>query len=382
MTLHAEVTVSQLCKNGEELCGDNVQITRTGDSLIVVVSDGLGSGVKANILATLTTKIASSMLARGASLDDVVETIAQTLPVCRERKIAYSTLQILRIDQTGNATLVEFDSPRTLLSRAGHVMPFPAQTKMVGGKSVLAGQFELKEDDWVVMVSDGVIHAGIGGLLPLGLGWEGLSARLAEDVVKATDTADICASLLNCCEGYYLGKPGDDTTIVAVKIRRPRWLNLMMGPPASAEQDEAVVRRFLAAPGQKVVSGGTTATLVSRVMGKPLKVSLEYHDPSIPPIAFLDGIDLVTEGVLTLNAAADKLRSLPDLKRSSRKDGATLIARLLMDVDHVHIWAGGAVNPAHQNPLLPSAMNIKVQVLGRLRTQLEALGKVVQIDWV
>ncbi len=382
MTLHAEVTVSQMCKNGEELCGDNVQITRTGDSLIVVVSDGLGSGVKANILATLTTKIASSMLARGASLDDVVETIAQTLPVCRERKIAYSTLQILRIDQTGNATLVEFDSPRTLLSRAGHVMPFPAQTKMVGGKSVLAGQFELKEDDWVVMVSDGVIHAGIGGLLPLGLGWEGLSARLAEDVVKATDTTDICASLLNCCEGYYLGKPGDDTTIVAVKIRRPRWLNLMMGPPASAEQDEDVVRRFLAAPGQKVVSGGTTATLVSRVMGKPLKVSLEYHDPSIPPIAFLDGIDLVTEGVLTLNAAADKLRSLPDLKRSSRKDGATLIARLLMDVDHVHIWAGGAVNPAHQNPLLPSAMNIKVQVLGRLRTQLEALGKVVQIDWV
>ena len=382
MTLHAEVTVSQLCKNGEELCGDNVQITRTGDSLIVVVSDGLGSGVKANILATLTTKIASSMLARGASLDDVVETIAQTLPVCRERKIAYSTLQILRIDQTGNATLVEFDSPRTLLSRAGHVMPFPAQTKMVGGKSVLAGQFELKEDDWVIMVSDGVIHAGIGGLLPLGLGWEGLSARLAEDVPKATDTADICSSLLNCCEGYYLGKPGDDTTIVAVKIRRPRWLNLMMGPPASAEHDEAVVRRFLAAPGQKVVSGGTTATLVSRVMGKPLKVSLEYHDPSIPPIAFLDGIDLVTEGVLTLNAAADKLRALPDLKRSNRKDGATLIARLLMDVDHVHIWAGGAVNPAHQNPLLPSAMNIKVQVLGRLRTQLEALGKVVQIDWV
>ena len=382
MTLHAEVTVSQLCKNGEELCGDNVQITRTGDSLIVVVSDGLGSGVKANILATLTTKIASSMLARGASLDDVVETIAQTLPVCRERKIAYSTLQILRIDQTGNATLVEFDSPRTLLSRAGHVMPFPAQTKMVGGKSVLAGQFELKEDDWVIMVSDGVIHAGIGGLLPLGLGWEGLSARLAEDVVKATDTTDICSSLLNCCEGYYLGKPGDDTTIVAVKIRRPRWLNLMMGPPASPEQDEEVVRRFLAAPGQKVVSGGTTATLVSRVMGKPLKVSLEYHDPSIPPIAFLDGIDLVTEGVLTLNAAADKLRALPDLKRSNRKDGATLIARLLMDVDHVHIWAGGAVNPAHQNPLLPSAMNIKVQVLGRLRTQLEALGKVVQIDWV
>jgi hypothetical protein len=382
MILHAEVSVSQLCKNGEELCGDNVQITRTDDSLIVVVSDGLGSGVKANILATLTTKIASSMLARGANLDDVVETIAQTLPVCRERKIAYSTLQILRVDQTGNATLVEFDSPRTLLSRAGHIMPFPAQTKFVGGKNVLAGQLELCEDDWVILVSDGVIHAGIGGLLPLGLGWNGLSARLAEDIPKAKDTSEICNSLLNCCEGYYLGKPGDDTTVVAVKVRRPRRLNLMMGPPFSKEQDEAIVRRFISAPGQKVVSGGTTATLVSRVLKKPLKVSLEYHDPTIPPIAHLEGIDLVTEGVLTLNAAADRLLSLPDLKRSTRADGATLVARLLMDSDHVYIWAGGAVNPAHQNPLLPSSMNIKVQVLGRLRTQLETLGKVVHIEWV
>ena len=382
MTLHAEVNVAQLCKNGEELCGDNVQVTRTADSVIVVVSDGLGSGVKANILATLTTKIASSMLARGADLEDVVETIAQTLPVCRERKIAYSTLQILRIDHNGNATLVEFDSPRTLLSRAGHVMPFPAQSRTIGGKTVLAGQFELRENDWVVLVSDGVIHAGIGGLLPLGLGWNGIADRFSEDVTKAKDTADLCSSLINCCEGYYLGKPGDDTTVVAVKIRNPRRINLMMGPPASPDHDATVVRSFLAAPGQKIVSGGTTATLVSRILGKPLKVSLEYHDPTIPPIAHLEGIDLVTEGVLTLNAAADRLRSVTDLKRSSRQDGATLAARLLLEGDHIHIWAGGAVNPAHQNPLLPSAMNIKMQVLARLRTQLESLGKIVHIEWV
>ncbi len=382
MTLHAEVNVAQLCKTGEELCGDNVQITRTANSVIVVVSDGLGSGVKANILATLTTKIASSMLARGASLADVVETIAQTLPVCRERKIAYSTLQILQINYDGNSTLVEFDSPRTLLSRAGHVFPFPAQERIIADKTVLVGQFELLEDDWIVMVSHGVIHAGIGGLLPLGLGWDGIAARFTEDAARVKDTAEMCNSLLNCCEGYYLGKPGDDTTVVALKIRRPRRLNLMMGPPASPEHDPDVVRRFLAAPGQKVVSGGTTATLVSRVMGKPLQVSLEYHDPNIPPIAHLEGIDLVTEGVLTLNAAADRLMTIPELRRSTRMDGASLVARLLMDVDYIHIWAGGAINPAHQNPLLPSAMNIKLQVLGRLRTQLEALGKVVRIEWV
>ncbi len=382
MTLHAEVNVAQLCKTGEELCGDNVQVTRTADSVIIVVSDGLGSGVKANILATLTTKIASSMLARGTGLEDVVETITQTLPVCRERKIAYSTLQILRIDSRGNATLVEFDSPRTFLCRAAHVIPFPAQPRTVGGKTVLIGQFELQENDWITLVSDGVIHAGIGGLLPLGLGWNGVASRLSEDIAKASDSLDLCNSLLDCCDGYYLGKPGDDTTVVAIKIRRPYRLNLMMGPPATPEHDREVIERFLAAPGSKVVSGGTTATLVSRIIAKPLKVSLEYHDSNIPPIAHLEGIDLVTEGVLTLNAAADRLRAPKELRQSKRMDGASLVARMLLDSDHVHIWAGGAVNPAHQNPLLPSAMNIKLQVLSRLRTQLELLGKVVHMEWV
>ncbi len=332
--------------------------------------------------ATLTTKIASSMLARGTGLEDVVETITQTLPVCRERKIAYSTLQILRIDSRGNATLVEFDSPRTFLCRAAHVIPFPAQPRTVGGKTVLIGQFELQENDWITLVSDGVIHAGIGGLLPLGLGWNGVASRLSEDIAKASDSLDLCNSLLDCCDGYYLGKPGDDTTVVAIKIRRPYRLNLMMGPPATPEHDREVIERFLAAPGSKVVSGGTTATLVSRIIAKPLKVSLEYHDSNIPPIAHLEGIDLVTEGVLTLNAAADRLRAPKELRQSKRMDGASLVARMLLDSDHVHIWAGGAVNPAHQTPLLPSAMNIKLQVLSRLRTQLELLGKVVHMEWV
>lgn len=382
MKLHAEVSTAQLCKNGEELCGDNVQITRTDKSVIVVVSDGLGSGVKANILATLTTRIASSMLARGTDLDSVVDTIAQTLPVCRQRKIAYSTLQILRIDNIGNTTLVEFDSPRTFLCRAGHVIPFPAHSKTIGGKTVLAGQIELQEHDLVIMVSDGVLHAGIGGLLPLGWGWDGVAEKLAEYLGKPMDTVDICQSLLNSCEGYYLGKPGDDTTVVAVKLRKPRQLNLMIGPPVSPDQDAAVVAKFMSLPGPKVVSGGTTANLVSRVLKKPLRVDLEYHDPHIPPVGHMEGLELVTEGVLTLNAAAERLHKPEELRRSTRMDGASRIAKLLLNADHIHICAGGAINPAHQNPLLPPDMNIKLQVLGRLKSQLEALGKAVYIDWV
>jgi len=380
--LHAEVSVAQLCKNGEELCGDKVEISHSREQVTVVLSDGLGSGVKANILATLTTKIASSMLGRGISMDDVVDTIARTLPVCRERKIAYATFHILTVTSDGLATVIEFDCPKTLLLRAGRAIPFPTDERIIGGKTVQAGQLALQEGDMVVLVSDGIIHAGIGGLLPLGWGWKEIANHLELEMPTFSNSDKLCQSLLGCCEGYYLGKPGDDSTVVALKLRKPRQLTLMVGPPSDTSRDEAIVLDLISRPGVKVVSGGTTANIVSRVAAKALKVDLTYHDSLIPPIGYIEGIDLVTEGVLTLNAAVERLESPRILKSSNRKDGATLLAKILMDTDHVDILAGGAVNPAHQNPLLPAQMNIKFQVLSRLRNALESLGKIVAIEWV
>ena len=162
MSLHADVDIQQLYKNGEELCGDNVIVTRSPDNTTIVISDGLGSGVKANILATMTTKIASSMLKRNIKLDEVVKTIAETLPVCKVRKIAYSTLQIIKIDTSGRATVVEFDCPPTFFIRDGQVTPFPVEKRQIGDKLVGVGHLQLLENDILVAVSDGVIHAGLG----------------------------------------------------------------------------------------------------------------------------------------------------------------------------------------------------------------------------
>jgi hypothetical protein len=321
------------------------------------------------------------MLARGIVLEDVVDTIAKTLPVCRQRKIAYATLQILMVDPSGFATLVEFDSPRTLLARGNKVVPFPAHERIVAGKPVLTGQFQMQENDWIVLFSDGIVHAGIDGLIPLGWGWNGVSKYVESELPKLNDTNALCQAVLGCCEGYFLGKPGDDCTVAAVRLRRPRRLSLMIGPPSDPENDAAVADRFLRMPKPLVVSGGTTATILSRHLNKPLMVDLEYHDPNVPPTGSLEGIDLVTEGVLTVNACVDRLRDPEAARTASRRDGATRLAKLLLETDHVHILAGGAVNAAHQNPLLPAAMNIKMQVLSRLQAELERLGKIVQIEW-
>jgi hypothetical protein len=380
--LHAEVGLAQLSKAGEELCGDKVDIVRTPEATIIVMSDGLGSGVKANILATLTTKIATGMLKRGIPLEDVINTIAETLPVCRQRKIAYSTLHIIMITPDGQTTIAEFDCPATFLVRNNKTIQFPTQEKIIGNKIVRVGELCLQENDILVAVTDGVIHAGIGGLLKLGWGWREVAKTIDTECNEHNETEVIGQHLIDCCEGYYLGCPGDDSTALVVKMRYPQQLTLLTGPPANAGDDADLVWRLFSEPGKKVVSGGTTAQIVSRVIGCQLKVDLTCHDPQIPPIAYLDGVDLVTEGVLTLNAAIERLHDLKKLRDSRRQDGATLLAKLLNTADKIKIFAGLAVNPAHHNPGFPMQMNIKAQVLNKLKSVLEANGKEVMIEWI
>ncbi|WP_346354142.1 PP2C family protein-serine/threonine phosphatase [Azotosporobacter soli] len=378
--LHAEISVAQLSKHGEELCGDKVEIIRNEKHTIIALSDGLGSGVKANILSTLTTKIASSMLKRGIPLSDVVDTIAETLPVCRERKIAYSTLQIIKIAADGWTTLVEFDSPPVFLLRKGRLGALPIVEKEISGKLFRQASLQLREDDMLIAVTDGIIHAGIGAILKLGWGEAGVAQQLEEEWRPDITTETICNRIITCAEGFYAGQPGDDSTVVALKVRRPKELILLTGPPSDSQYDERIVKRFLSFEGSKVIAGGTTANIVSRVLQKPLIVDYTCHNRDIPPTAVLEGIDLVTEGILTLNAATEKL--LSGKKIGIDLDGATRLAQQLLNADRITILAGGAINSAHQNPAFPMPINIKGQVLGKLQACLQQYGKQITIEWL
>lgn len=382
--LRTEVAWRSLSKHNEELCGDNVESVFMPDRTLVVLSDGLGSGVKANILATLTTRIAVGMLRRDIPLEEVVDTISQTLPICKVRKIAYSTFHIIETFLNGQTVVVEFDCPPTFLLRQGRVVPFPTQKRTIGGKEVRLGRLLLQTDDLLVAVSDGVIHAGIGGgLLKLGWGWQGVAEYLAREITPNMSAWEIATTIINCCNGYYAGRVGDDTTVVAIKVRRPRVVTVLTGPPANPHDDTMVVKRFLAHPGRKVIAGGTTAHIVSRYIGSPVRVNLEYPDPEVPPTAFLEGVDLVTEGVLTLTKTVEKLahaRHQGELA-AQRQDGATLLAKMLLASDDVHLMVGKAINPAHQNPNLPRHIGIKTQIIERLAKILTDRGKKVAIEW-
>ena len=233
----------------------------------------------------------------------------------------------------------------------------------------------------LVAVSDGVIHAGLGALLKLGWGWKGVAEELKDVCYRYPSVETITRRIAGCCEGYYLGKPGDDTTVVAVKVHPTRFLSLLTGPPKDIDNDEKVIRRFISNEGKKIIAGGSTANMVGRYLDEKVGVSLTSDDPNVPPIGYLEGIDLVTEGILTLNVVIERLLD-KNLNESTLEDGATLMAKLLNEADSIEILAGTAINPAHQNPNFPFKINFRSQVLGELQKILQDKGKQVHIEWV
>ena len=383
MRLFYEWGTRQVHKYGEELCGDNIAISRQPDWVTLALSDGLGSGVKANILATLTTQIAIRMLEDNLPLGEVVQTLSETLPVCAIRKVAYSTFAIAQFFSGGYARVVEFDSPPAIVLRQRKILPVSYDERTVDGKTIHETVLNLQEGDWVVFVSDGVLNAGIGGAYPLGWGWELAAGFLEKHAHRGLSAEEVADKVAEAVRELYLGKPGDDVSIVVIKVRHKQVATVFTGPPAEGEADDQLVHRFVSKMGRLVVCGGTTAKIVAKHLGQPLEVDLSTITPDVPPIARLQGVDLVTEGILTLTQVRDMLREGAELKTVQyRNDGAAALLRLLLDVDHVHFIVGQAVNPAHQNPDLPHQLGIRMTVVREISAELRSRGREVTFEVV
>jgi hypothetical protein len=383
MRLYYEWGARQLRKHSEELCGDGMAVSRGADCVTLALSDGLGSGVKANILATLTTRIAMHLLENELPLTEVVETLGKTLPVCQIRKLAYSTFAIAQFHRDGRARLVEFDSPPAILLRQRRVMPLPWNERVIGGKTIREAVTELDVGDWVVFVSDGVLNAGIGGVYPLGWGWEQTTRYLESHAHPSLTAQELADKLAETVAELYAGAPGDDVSIIVIKVRHKLVATVLAGPPTNRADDEDVFERFFRRPGVHVVCGGTTAKMVSRHLGTPLEVDLDTMKPDVPPLARMAHIDLVTEGILTLTRALELLRSGAQ-KETVRfqTDGAAALVRALLDVDHVHFIVGLATNPAHQNPNLPHQLGIKLSIVREIGEELTKRGTEVTVESV
>ena len=386
--LCTEIGYHSLIKHGEQLCGDHVEVVEQGEnSFVMVLADGLGSGVKANILAMLTSKIISTMMAAGLGIEDCVETIASTLPVCEVRKVAYSTFTIIRIVDNEEAEIIQYDNPHVIFLRDGKNEEYDKTLTEIGGKQIYKSKISLQENDVFIAMSDGAIYAGVGKTM--NFGWQ--REHIVEFMEKLYDSEytakTLCTLLLDECDRLYAGEPGDDTTIGALKIRRRSPVNLLIGPPVDPKDVNKMMALFFAKEGKHIVSGGTTSKLAAEYLGKPMQAQIDYLDPEIPPTAKIEGIDLVTGGVITISRVLTYAKSYLENNEfysdwSFKQDGASQISRLLFEeATDINFYVGRAVNPAHQNPNLPINFNIKMNLISELSECLKKMGKRIKVSY-
>ncbi len=383
--LCTDIGYNSLFKHDEELCGDKVAVLNNEDSSLVVLADGMGSGVKANILSTLTSKIISTMLSQGMKLEDCVETVAATLPVCSVRKAAYSTFTIIRISDGENAEFFQYDNPDIIMLRNGENLDYPKELLEIGGKNIYRTKIKVCEGDIIIAMSDGVPHAGIGMSMNFGWSRENIIEFMTGFAHVGFTAKTLTTILLDECYGLYGGEPGDDATVCTIKIRSRVPMNLVIGPPSNRDDCSKMMSLFFSKQGKHIVCGGTTSSIAADYLGKKVVTSLDFPDPDIPPISHIDGVDLVTEGVITfskvLKYAEDYLADNESYKNwITKKDGASLISQLLFEeATDINFFVGRAVNPAHQNPNLPINFNIKMRLVDNLSECLKNMGKRIKV---
>ncbi|MBQ7902323.1 MAG: SpoIIE family protein phosphatase [Oscillospiraceae bacterium] len=386
--LCADIGYKSINHYGEQLCGDHVEVVEVEDgSTIIVLSDGLGSGVKASILSTLTSKILSTMMAAGLPIEECVGTIADTLPVCSLRGVAYSTFTIIRIVDNHTAEIFQYDNPHVVIIRNEKNYEYAKTEMNIGGKRVFKSVIRLKENDIFVAMSDGCPHAGIG--TAYNFGWK------REDIIEFLETMapagytakNLSTILVDECNRLYGEKPGDDATACIVKIRKREPMNMLFGPPSNRDDANRMMSLFFSKEGKHIVCGGTTSSIAAKYLGKTVKASLNFEHSDVPPIAEIEGVDLVTEGVITVNKVLEYAKDYLGENKyyehwNFKKDGASLISRLLFEeATDINFYVGRAINPAHQNPDLPINFNIKMNLVEELSKCLRQMGKRIKVSY-
>lgn len=375
-----EVNSQQRNHDGERICGDVFlyRYIKEEDRVIAVLSDGMGHGVKANILATLTATMALNFTREHKEVDRIAEIIMNTLPVCSERKISYSTFTIVDIESSGKTNILEYDNPATIILRGTDIFDPSWKTVTLdkgknSGKILKTCTFTPSKEDRIIFCSDGVAQSGMGSeAYPFGWGRDEI-ANYASSLIKSEASMSaitLSGKIVTMAHKNDSYKAKDDISCATIYFREPRKLLICTGPPYEKEKDRDLAIKVRDYNGKVILSGGTTADIVARELNKTIIDELIFEDPELPPESFIEGIDLVTEGILTLQKVNEILKTYNNSVRLG-KGPADKIVRLIMESDEIHFIIGTRINIAHQDPNLPVDLEIRRTVVKRIARLLE-----------
>lgn len=385
MEYFVDIHYRYLSKDHEDLCGDQVRVLHTENKSWAVLSDGIGNGVKANILASLTSDIMIHMLQADVSLKDVIETIVGTLPVSQEFDLAYATFTLIEVDHRDlNFRICNFDNPDVMFFRNGKHTPLSYRTEMIMDRKIQISEGQLQPGDFIAAVSDGVVKAGPGFLYNYEWDLPDITSFIegclhetpleTEPVVEKTmlHTSEMCHDQI-----------GDDASMVGLLLRESRAAMVLSGPPLDEQEDDELANRILTFNGTRIICGGTTADIVALRAGFAVQTDNTFVRGTVPPIGFLPGIDLLTEGILTLTATVellDKAHGNIQLLLAEH-NGASMLAQALLHADKILFIVGQKINPFYQNPLLPMSVSIRKNLIEKLAERLINLNKQVTVEF-
>ena len=373
-----DVDFCRQAKAGQVVAGDvflSRKIKEEG-RIITVLSDGLGSGVKAGMLANLTATMALRYTSAFVDVRQSAKTIMDTLPVCEQRKISYSTFTIVDLDADGKTRVIEHGNPPLVLLRGQTPVPIERASLTLEtwkDRVIHYSEFDTQLGDRIVFFSDGVSQSGLGRAgLPLGWGQDRVIDFLQRQISAENEISSRELSRKLVAEA--LANDGraakDDLTCGTIYYRRPRRLLVITGPPFSKERDGELAELVQTFDGRKAICGGTTASIVSRLLGRPVTMDLKNLDPEIPPPAVMEGVDLVTEGTVTLAKVAEILeRGNPS--EAVRKNPATDLVSLMLQSDIVEFIVGTRINEAHQDPNIPVDLDLRRNIVRNISVLLE-----------
>ena len=387
--LCADIGYKSINHAGEELCGDHVDIVDGEDgSTVIVLADGLGSGVQASILSTLTSKIISTMMAEGLSIEECVSTIAATLPVSAKHGVAYSTFTIIQLIRNHTAELIQYDNPQVILIRDGDVTDYPMTEIHIEGKKIYRSTIRLRENDVFVAMSDGCPHANSDKAYNNDWKREDIAQFVADMSLTGYTAKVLCTMLVDECEKLYGYEPLDDATACVVRIRRRVPMSILFGPPADRDDSDRMMSLFFSKGGKHIICGGTTAAIAAKYLRKPLNTKTKFDTQSdVPPTAEIEGVDLVTEGVVTMSKVLSYARNYLQGNESYEEwnyshDGASRICQLLFEeATDINFYVGRAVNPAHQSLDLAINFDVKMSIVEELSSCLRSMGKRIKVSY-
>jgi len=389
---YIEVNCAQKNYGEERICGDVFLSRRISEEgrTIVVLSDGMGHGVKANVLATLTATMAQNFTLEHKEPEKIAEIIMNTLPVCSERQMSYSTFTIIDIQENGVVSILEYDNPETFILRGKKIFDpqwnyLVLQTEKNVGKEIRTCSFLPRKEDRIFICSDGITQSGLGTQqYPFGWGLDKLKEYILKQITSNPDLSarrisGKVVNMANKIDGYF---SRDDTSCATIYFRNPRKLLVCTGPPYDEAKDIELAESVKNFDGKKIISGATTADIIGRELNIPIEDSINFDDPDLPPISFMEGIDLVTEGILTLTKVT---RILKDYSSSYPlgKGPADKIVSLFRESDNIRFIIGTRINIAHQDPSLPVDLEIRRTVVKRMGKILEEkFLKTVSIEYI